>query len=359
MRWSRQRLPNLEIKRLFNSMKYILILLTLSTISLQAFDSLIDHEKLNATEILLEKEPAQKTVFEKKVSHKVQKNEVSINDTTLLSPFTSPLKLKKILNHQNTIILDVDDINIYKKGHIIGAIHVDVSSYITKEQNPYKLMKPESSIKNKIIDLGINKDSKVVIYSHNTKKGILNSSYLAFVLITFGFENVSILDGGYMAWVFENERLVSSKRSKSKDDGNFLPQKNHNVIASQKYILDNLSNITMLDAREAKYYYGTHKSKKIKEFGHISGAKSSYYGDKFLIDSTLRKKNELNDIYYKGHKLKQNDNIVVYADNVFKASMEWYVLYKVMRFQNTKIYEASLLEYFNEKNNPKSRFIWE
>ena len=350
-------------------MKKILVLLTAALLNLEAFDSLIDHKRLGATEITLEKEPQQNIVFDKKNVKKAPKVEFVKQDkvikktqpgvATSLKAFISPFELRSMLNYTNTIVLDVDDKDIYKKGHIDGAIHVDILTYITRERNPYKLMKSDSIIKNKIIDLGINKDSNVIIYSHNTKSGILNSSYFALILITFGFENVSILDGGYMAWVFENERLVSAKASHPNSEGNFIPSKNHDMIVDEKYVLDNISKATLIDARESKYYYGTHKSKQVEDFGHISGAKSSYYGDKFLIDGVLRQKNELEDIYLNGLNLNKDDEIIVYADNVFGASMEWYILYKVMGFKRAKIYEASLLEFFDSPDNPRIRFKWE
>ena len=340
-------------------MKYILLLLSLSLLNLEAFDTLIDVEKLGG-----KKSTYKRVLFGKPLRKKVvsQENDIlkkSIQKSNLLKPFITPMELKNILDNKDAIIFDTDDLSIYNKGHINGAIHVDVKSFTYGERNPYKLMKSDSIIKDKIINLGVNKKSKVIIYAHNTQSGNLNSSYLAFILITFGFENVSILDGGYMAWVFENERLVSSIASKVKRDGNFSPNKNNTIIVNQTYLLNNISKITMLDARETKYYYGTHKSKNTKEFGHIKNAKTSYYGDKFLLDGTLREKNELNDIYFQGFKLNQNDEIIVYADDVFKASMEWYVLYKVMKFKNAKIYEASLLEYFKTNDNPRTRFKWE
>jgi len=276
-----------------------------------------------------------------------------------LDAFITPINLKKNLNDEKIIILDADDISLYNNGHITTALHIDVNSYIYKQPNPYKLMKSDDIIKKKLQNLGIDKGSKIVIYDHNSKNSSLKSSYLAFILISFGFENVSILDGGYMAWVFENERLVSSKATYNRKKSDFITNKNKNIIIKKKYLLDNISKITMLDARESKYYYGTHKSKKITMFGHIKGAKSSYYGNKFLLDGTLRHKNELNDMYFLGLELKKNEEIIVYADNIFQASMEWYILYSVMKFKGAKIYEASLLEYFNTKKHPMTRFKWE
>lgn len=340
-------------------MKYILILLILNSFVLEAFESLMNIEKLGGT-----KSPSRTVVFGKPITKKKTSPVISIKKITnveskFIEAFTNPKELKKLLKDKSLIIIDTDKSSIYDKGHINGAIHVDIKNFIKRENNPFKLLKSDSSIKSRIIDIGINKDSKVIIYAHNTNQGKLNSSYLAFVLITFGFENVSILNGGYMAWVFENQRLVSTESFSPKDDGNFIPNKNNNIIVKQDYILKNISKVAILDAREPKYYYGTHKSKKTKAYGHIANAKSSFYMDKFHLDGILREKNELNDIYFQGFQLKQNDEIIVYADSVFKASMEWYMLYKVMKFKNAKIYEASLLEYFKNNDNPKRRFKWE
>ena len=73
----------------------------------------------------------------------------------------------------------------------------------------------------------------------------------------------------------------------------------------------------------------------------------------------LRKNKELEKIYYYGLNLSENDNIVVYAENIFQASMEWYLLYKVMNFKNVKIYEAGLKEYFEDNANAVTRFKFE
>jgi thiosulfate/3-mercaptopyruvate sulfurtransferase len=220
-------------------------------------------------------------------------------------------------------------------------------------------MNSQEIIQSELKKLGINNNSKVVIYSHNTKKGLLDSSYMAFILLYSGFENLTLLDGGYMAWVFENELLTSKHMPKKKDDGNFTLNINKNILASLDYINDNLTSIPILDARSPQEYYGVERSQKIAKSGHISNAKSSFYADKFLTDTTLREQNELNDIYISGHGLEKSAEVIIYSNNVFSASMEFYILYKHMGFKNAKIYEASLLEWGNSLDLPMTRFKWE
>ena len=272
--------------------------------------------------------------------------------------FITPGELKKSLHDTNLIIIDVADYKIYKASHIKGARHADISKFVNPE-SLYSLMHSPQIIQKELSNLGINSDSKVVIYSHNTENGILNSSYMAFILLYSGFENLAILDGGYLAWVFENELLTSSITPDSKNDGNFIVKLNKEILVTSDYIQDNLAAVTMLDARSPQMYYGIKRSNNVRLTGHISYAKSSYYMDKFLRDGTLREQKELDEIFIFGHELKENDEVIIYADTVFRASMEFYILYKHMGFKNSKLYEASLLEWGNSIDLPMTRFKWE
>lgn len=271
--------------------------------------------------------------------------------------FVSPKILKESLADKELVILDIASKDIYKTSHILNAIHVDITKFINQE-NSLQVMNTQAILQKALQDLGINSSSKIVIYSRNTEKSILNSSYLALVLISNGFESVSLLDGGYMAWVFENELLVSSRPSYAPNSGN-IQLKQKNIIVTSLAIKNSTKNTRILDARTPMEYYATLKSESINALGHIPTAKSSYYNDKFLKDNTLRTSQELQEIYIAGHELKRSHEIIVYADNVFRASMEWFILYKVMDFKNTKIYEASLLEWSNNLSYSLKKFKWE
>lgn len=311
MKWLKQKYPNLEINRHFNiNMKYILIL-TLAFFNLFASQA-----------------------------------------------FMSSSELKESLNNKELIVIDVANFNIYKTSHIKGAIHLDISKLIN-EDSQYHLMNSAEILEDEIRELGINNNSKVVIYSHNTKDGILNSSYAAFVLIHSGLENVSILDGGYMSWVFENELLTSTVQTQKKDYGNFKLKINSNLLVTKKQLKENISLTTILDARSPQMYYGVQRSENITSIGHIPHSKSSFYMDKFLSDSTLREQNQLDDIYINGHELIIYNEVIVYSDTIFSASMEWYILYQQMGIKSAKIYEASLLEWGNDESLPMTRFKWE
>jgi len=196
--------------------------------------------------------------------------------------FITPHNLKASIDDKKSIIVDVGSYSEYKTSHIKNAIYFDVSKLIARENNPYMLMDKIDIVQNKLEDLGINTDSNIIIYSHNTKKGNLSASYLAFILIYNGFNHISILDGGYMAWVFQNELFISTKKFSPQDDGNFTFYENKSILVDAKFLQQNTQNTTLMDSRSPQQYYGVEKSKDIDGIGHIPHAKNSFYKYSFL-----------------------------------------------------------------------------
>jgi len=273
--------------------------------------------------------------------------------------FIKPEKLKSIINNNNLIIVDVDSYALYKKSHIKNAIYFDLKKIIPKKENPYMLFASTKTVQKYLRDLGINTDSDIVIYSHNTTQGILNSSYLAFVLIYNGVKNVSILDGGYLSWVFQNELLSSSIAGYAHARGNFVFKENQSFLINIEDVEQNLEDMTIMDSRSPGEYYGVTKSRGINDIGHIPHAKSSFYKYIFLSDDTIRSDEELKQIYIDGFGLDKNSKIIVYGNCIFDASALWYVLYQKMGFKNTKLYGASLKEWGNNPAMSMQKFKWE
>ncbi|MCW8838606.1 MAG: rhodanese-like domain-containing protein [Thiovulaceae bacterium] len=265
--------------------------------------------------------------------------------------FITPNSLKNALDDQSLVVIDISD--SYKKSHIIGSISFNVE-ILEESRTNSPLIKMES-LQEIFRDIGINNNSKVVIYGRNTKEDIKKSAFLAFVLISHGFENVSILDGGYMAWVFEYDWFTTREVPEVKEGDLILT--NTNISVDIEYINKNKESI-LIDARYPQKYYGISNKKDDAFLGHIPGAKNSYYLYKFLRDKRIREKSELEEIYFDGLELAQLDDIIVYGENELDAAVEWYIIYKQMGFKGAKLYYNSFIEYV-EMNLETERFKWE
>ncbi|MFA5235165.1 MAG: rhodanese-like domain-containing protein [Sulfurimonas sp.] len=222
--------------------------------------------------------------------------------------FIAPHELRNTLKDPELILLDVSNRSDYEHSHLAGALHLDISKFI-KSKHARMAVSFSQRVQKELSRLGINENSKVVIYTRNQKDDCLNSTYLAFMLAQHGFENVTILDGGYMAWVFKYHDSISTKESKPSKDGTF--EIKHN------------SSLSVIGEPKQKLI-----SLKLKEL--------------FFDDFTLRSDGELRENLIGKFNLNNEDEIFVSAETIFEASPTWYILYKKFGFKNTKIYDVSL-----------------
>ena len=269
--------------------------------------------------------------------------------TSLLASeaFISTLELKERLNDEKLLLLDLSTAPMYKTSHISNAVHVDLKTLLDAEDKIASLR-----------ELGLNNDSEVIIYARSTSQDQLHASYFALLLLSYGFDNVALLDGGYMAWVFENELLVSSEIF-TKEEGNFESSVQRDFFITADQLHENLETVKLLDSRSPAEYFGSSLSKGVTGVGHIPGAQSSFYQDKFLSDFTLRPHEDLDQIFLDGHHLQKDDTIVVYGVDALQASTNWYILYKHFGFKDVKIYEGSMQEWGNNPELPLRKFLWE
>ena len=271
--------------------------------------------------------------------------------------FITPQELAKQLHNPKTVILDTTDNETYKKGHIPNAQQVEISDFRHWVNNEYLLMNSSKQIEDVAQKLGINQDSYVILYGHNKPKELLKASYIALALIVNGFENISILDGGYAAWKesFANDTNMISTKTPRYEKGNFTAKYNPDILVNMNYVKENIGKVAMIEARPKKFYDGTAESKGVKRRGHISGAQSSNWQKKFTASEKLLADKELKDIFYGEHKLSQDKPVVTYCTGGLEASMNWYLLTQYLKFKDVKLYDASMKEWGNRTSTPMEK----
>ena len=225
--------------------------------------------------------------------------------------FIKPEQLHNILEEKNLILLDVSDYSSYDQRHISGAIHVDISKF-KKSKYARLAVNYSKKVEDAMSKLGINNDSNVVIYSRTNSNDYLNTTYLASIFLQHGFNNVSILDGGYMAWVFKYNDIVTSKESKSLQKGNFKVLSNPLVLVGDEYLNQGSEIIP---------------AKSVKEI--------------FFDDLTLKNELELKKLFADELSLSKDNKVVIYGDTLLTSCANWYVLYQMFDLKNMKIYKSS------------------
>lgn len=196
-----------------------------------------------------------------------------------MSPIISSSELKNVFQNPNLIILDArvgnDAHQTYLTKHIKGARFIDLDKDLADigENAAFGGRHPLPDVEKfaeTLSNLGISESSHIVIY--DDKNGANAAARAWWMLKSFGFENVQVLDGGIQSAEkeeidFSSGEETFEKSSVVKKEEWLLPIK---ILEDVENELSNHSS-TVIDVRDAYRYKG--ESEPIDLIaGHIPGA---------------------------------------------------------------------------------------
>ncbi|HBV17349.1 sulfurtransferase [Chryseobacterium carnipullorum] len=196
-----------------------------------------------------------------------------------MSPIISPSELKSVFQNPNLIILDAragkDVYQTYLTKHIKEARFIDLDKDLADigEDAAFGGRHPLPAVEKfaeTLSNLGISESSHIVIY--DDKNGANAAARAWWMLKSFGFENVQVLDGGIQSAEKEGVEFSSGeesfeKSSVIKKEGWHLPVK---VLEDVENELTSHSS-TVIDVRDAYRYKGESEPIDLVA-GHIPGA---------------------------------------------------------------------------------------
>ena len=159
----------------------------------------------------------------------------------------------------------------YLESHIPGAVYVDLNNDLSGPaitDHGRHPMPAADRMNNLFSSLGISNDSLVVAYDASC--GSL-AARLWWMLRYMGHAGVSVLDGGWQAWLEAGFGVEQEERRNSETSFNGVPQRDRLVE-----LKDVLSSPLLIDAREPARYRG--EQEPIDPVaGHIPGAVNLYW----------------------------------------------------------------------------------
>jgi len=110
-----------------------------------------------------------------------------------LEPLVNAQWLHKSINDKNLIVIDVSDYELYQQEHILKSINSPLSHW-RENHGGFSLLKNQTAIKKEFQKLGIDKNSKVIVYSHHSNtKDIFKASYIIWAMEYYSFKNSAML----------------------------------------------------------------------------------------------------------------------------------------------------------------------
>ena len=240
--------------------------------------------------------------------------------------------LAKNLNNPNVIVIQVGrEQKDYLAGHLPNARFLPLNALVITRDNKANELPPLDKLKTLFANLGINNDSRVVLYGDNYN---LLAARAYFTLDYLGFgDNAALLDGGLDKWKAE-KRPLSTEVFEVKT-GNFTPRVNPHVVAVRDVVRDiswatatlDAPNYALIDARPNDEYSGAKADATLAKVGHIPGAVSLYWMDKNLVSKenpVLKTAKDLRQIYEAAGAI-QSKKVVSYCRTGVQASHTYFV----------------------------------
>ena len=267
--------------------------------------------------------------------------------------------LKKNLNNPNVRIIDgtlhmptsgLNAFEVFKEKHIPNAIFVDLEETSDQKSNLPHMMPDNVYFSKKISLLGINNNDHLVIYD---MYGMFSAARIWFMFKAFGHEKVSILNGGFPAWIDSNGEI--SNQINNLEPTNYKANLNKSLIVNYKEVLDNLLNnkYQIIDARSPDRFSGNSEEPRPgMKSGHIPKSKNLYFND--LIDPSTKKfikKKEIENLIKKlGIDIKKD--IICSCGSGVTACILKFALELLNENKSIKIYDGSWSEWETKEDSP-------
>lgn len=235
-----------------------------------------------------------------------------------MSPIISPSELKN-LPTENLFILDArvgkDVYQNYLNSHIKGARFIDLDKDLAdiSEDAAFGGRHPLPTVERfaeTLSDLGIPQDAHVVVY--DDKNGSNAAARAWWMLKSFGFEKVQVLDGGFQN--AEKEGLEFSSGEEAFEKAGLIKKENWGLPTSTLEVVENeLTNhsSTVIDVRDAYRYKGESEPIDLVA-GHIPGAINIPFSENLDENGNFLKPEILKEKY---SKLLENkpENLIVHC----------------------------------------------
>jgi thiosulfate/3-mercaptopyruvate sulfurtransferase len=198
---------------------------------------------------------------------------------------------------------------LYRKGHIPGAVHLDWSTDLADPEGSvaFMLAGPDRFAR-AMAERGIGDETSLVAYSDQMGSGPYR---LWWACRAYGHDNVRVLDGGWDKWVAEG-RPLSTDPPRPRPAGKWAARPDAGLVATAEEVAAGTQegSVAVLDSRAPEQYRGefvwfetgqvaagpdgiARTARGECRAGHIPGAVNVPYASLYRADLTMKGSDEL------------------------------------------------------------------
>jgi len=253
------------------------------------------------------------------------------------------------------------------KGHIPGAVFTDYAKDGWREKTATgidgQLPAPEKL--EKIVGrFGIDSATHVVLIAEGrTAADMGAATRLYWTLKVLGHDNVSVLNGGYAAWLAEVDKDKKPINPIETADvtpaaKTFTARLRGEMLVSKDEVKQAMADKTVIvDNRPYDFRVGLTKSPAAKVGGTIPG--SAHLPEGWLTQNgggMFRSKAQLSRIYQSA-KVPEDGKQITFCNTGHWASLGWFVSSEIMGNKDVKLYSGSMAEWTHDPSLPVEQIV--
>jgi thiosulfate/3-mercaptopyruvate sulfurtransferase len=241
-------------------------------------------------------------------------------------------------NERRVIVVDTRSFSEYKKGHVSGAVNVDLFQLHWFDTTKRGIKDFNRQTRLLLSNIGIRKENDVVFY--DDVSGI-SAARGVWLLLYFSHEKVHQLDGGFEKW--KREGYPIEVKSNPLKNSRFIGKPNSKIMADANEVRKSINNkhVVLVDARSREEYNGSEV--RAARRGHIPSAVN--------IDWARNIENNIFMSKEKLSKIPKNAQVITYCQGGYRAANA-FLAFKMLGYTEVKMYLGSWGEWGNRLDFP-------
>jgi len=235
----------------------------------------------------------------------------------------------------------------YEKGHIPTAALLDLQNDLSDNKSPFRFTLPQfDTLAEAFKNIGIGEPYRIILYSSN---GMQWATRVWSMLYTLGYENVSILNGGFMEW--QRLGLPTETKTNEFEREEFQVKIRPDIFIENERVFEAIEDPTvlLLNALTADLHSGDNS--RYGRPGRIPSSLNIPFNELIEADTGKFKPPEEVMQIFADKGITSDLNIINYCGGGIAATLNAFVLRQV-GFKKLQIYDNSMSEWAMDKNFP-------
>lgn len=248
--------------------------------------------------------------------------------------------------------LDIRAPEAYQAGHLPGAISAPYGRWRGPAHNPGQLLNT-ADFESLVRELGLTHDQQLLVYATGEDETDFGAAARVYWTLKYlGFQQVSLLNGGYKYW--QQEQQVEQHANQLPASQSTVQLQASLAIQTDE-LLDKITagqgSFQLLDARPPAFFEGTMKAPTASTGGTIAGARNLPFPQWFRSGETrVRPAAEIRQLLQQ-QALTGAEETLSFCNTGHWAATNWFVLSELGGLDNVRLYPGSMAEW---TQNPRA-----